>query len=192
MFLYQRPSGRSDYNCQQFRNPDLNSTAVTAAISVPYTVCQDSEVRSKYSHNAQLCSTAHQVQQHPGETVYECILKVCVCGTVGTVTVRPQAHRGSTLLPNLTRQGESQSVRRRQSRGKFRRITSQAHSSRTNSDKLEAGRIHSQTVRGNASHLIGHRGQLKVIHTESCVAMCDRTDLQAALPRICASKMSSA
>ena len=78
------------------------------------------------------------------------------------------AHRGSTLLPNLTRQAESQSV---ESQGKFRRLTSRAHSSRTNPAKLEEGRILSPTVTGDASHLIGHQGQLKVI--QSFTARCD-------------------
>lgn len=81
-------------------------------------------------------------------------------------------HRGSKLLPNLTRQGESQSA---ESRGKFRRITSRAHSSRTNSEKLEEGRIRPQIIAGDASLLIGHQGQLKVI--QSCIAMCDWTHL---------------
>lgn len=69
----------------------------------------------------------------------------------------PGAYRGSTLFHNLTRQGESQSVRHCLSQGKFKGITSQAHPFRKNSDKLEAGRIRSQTVTGNASCLIGHR-----------------------------------
>lgn len=50
---------------------------------------------------------------------------------------------------------------------------SQAHHSGTNFDKLEADGIRSQTVTGNASHLIGHQGQLKVIHTDPCIAVCD-------------------
>lgn len=79
-----------------------------------------------------------QAQQSPEKTAYKNILTVCVAGTGGG------AHRCSMLLPNLTRQAESQSV---ESQGKFRTITSQTHSSRTNSDKLEEGRIRQlQTV----------------------------------------------
>ena len=31
-------AGQSDQNCQQFRKPDLNSSAATTAISNPHTV----------------------------------------------------------------------------------------------------------------------------------------------------------
>ena len=48
------------------------------------------------------------------------VLKMCADGTVGGVAVFPGAYHGSTPLPSLTRQGESQSVGRHQSQGKFR------------------------------------------------------------------------
>lgn len=97
----------------------------------------------------------------PRETTHGCIIKGCIIGT--GVTLFPAAYYISMLQVSLTRQRRSQSVRQSCSQGKFRRSRVRlAHLQQTLTNCRQADLF---SVRGNASCLIGHQGQMQVIYT---------------------------
>lgn len=52
MHFFNSASLGTQDNPSRTVNPDLNFSAVTAAISDPHTICQDSGVGSQYSYSA--------------------------------------------------------------------------------------------------------------------------------------------